>query len=254
MAIEILASVGKNGVNRQDDVQEIQQALNKVKPDEGGPTAKLVEDGLSGPKTVAAITAFQQQHGLTADGRVDPGGQTLAKINAVIGASVSASIAFGPNANRNVVSTYTLNVLEDVLAAAGLTSLRIESTARTPEDQARIMFDNIETKGIKSQYDLYGTNGEKVIDVYAAEKKAGKAPSEIKKSMVEKILELGPANVSKHLSDPAILNVIDVAPSSISNKPAFVTAAKADKRISNILTPDDQDPAYHLEIPQPKPN
>lgn len=256
MTITISASVGKNGTNNRSDVKTIQQALNKIPPAQGAPNPNLNEDGLIGPKTISAITVFQDHHGLPADGRIDPNGQTIAKINSLLAGEPGSSIFinFGPNAKQDVVSEYTRGVLKDILAAANLTSALITSTARTPEDQARIMFNNIEAKGVEHQKNLYGPFGDKVIDVYVAEKAAGKTEAQVKAAMVAKIYALGPSNVSKHLADPDLMNVIDIAPSSIANKPAFESAVQAEvtnERISKFLTPDDNDPAYHLEIPQP---
>ncbi|HYP07315.1 MAG TPA: peptidoglycan-binding domain-containing protein [Bryobacteraceae bacterium] len=83
MAKTIVASVGLNGVNRKDDVLTVQRLLNQVPASSGGPTVALKDDGISGPKTRAAIQAFQVKHfGFKgADSRVDPNGQTLAKLN-----------------------------------------------------------------------------------------------------------------------------------------------------------------------------
>ncbi len=83
MAKSISASVGLNGVNRYDDVVVIQKLLNQVPVIEGGPSPLLVVDGICGPKTRGAIQQFQlKQFGWSgADGRVDPGQQTLARLN-----------------------------------------------------------------------------------------------------------------------------------------------------------------------------
>ena len=83
MARTISASVGLNGVNRPDDVTTVQLLLNKVPTDQGGPAPPLVVDGICGPKTRAAIQKFQLHHfgWAGADGRVDPGQQTMAKLN-----------------------------------------------------------------------------------------------------------------------------------------------------------------------------
>ena len=76
-------SVGVGGFNRKDDVLKIQQLLNKIAPGDGGPLPPLAEDGLAGPKTNGAIRAFQQFHRVASDGRVDPGGPTLKRMNEV---------------------------------------------------------------------------------------------------------------------------------------------------------------------------
>lgn len=83
MTREISASVGINGINHADDVVTVQKLLNNVPEMNGGPKVKLKIDGICGPKTKSAIQAFQLKHfGWSgADGRVDPGKQTLAKLN-----------------------------------------------------------------------------------------------------------------------------------------------------------------------------
>jgi hypothetical protein len=72
--------------NLPDDVATVQYLLNKVPVSEGGPAAALETDGVaSGPNftaTVQAILRFQQhQKGLSQDSRVDPGEETLARLN-----------------------------------------------------------------------------------------------------------------------------------------------------------------------------
>lgn len=71
----ITQSVGKNGINKVSDVKVVQRALNSHHQE----PALLTVDGLSGPRTVAAIEEFQARvlgfkH---PDGRVDPGGKTF---------------------------------------------------------------------------------------------------------------------------------------------------------------------------------
>jgi peptidoglycan hydrolase-like protein with peptidoglycan-binding domain len=74
----ISSSVGKGGVNQHHDVQTVQTLLNdnlrKL-----APLNELNVDGISGPNTLAAITAFQGRVvGMPQpDGRVDPHGPTL---------------------------------------------------------------------------------------------------------------------------------------------------------------------------------
>lgn len=79
----ILASVGLHGKNLDPDVRTIQELLNKVPQDQGGPKVPLEVDGKCGPLTRGAIQRFQLHHfGWSgADARVDPGQQTLAKLN-----------------------------------------------------------------------------------------------------------------------------------------------------------------------------
>jgi hypothetical protein len=161
------------------------------------------------------------------------------------------SIVFGPNAKSSDVSPYSLGVLQDVMSAANVAKLTISSTQRSPADQARVMFNNLETQGVATQRRLYKPPGQAVIDVYVAGKAANEAADAIKAEMTAKVIALGPETVSHHAADPKILNVFDVAPSSVADVDAFQTAAKADSRVSKFLTPPN-DPGLHFEIPQPQ--
>jgi hypothetical protein len=92
--IGISGSVGAGGFNKPDDVRVIQQALNEVDPGQGGADPKLKVDGWIGPKTIAAISKFQLANLGWADGRIDPHGPTLAKLNTLVSlTSVLTAIA-----------------------------------------------------------------------------------------------------------------------------------------------------------------
>lgn len=157
-----------------------------------------------------------------------------------------------PARDANTVSLYSKKVLEDILKKAGITQVTITSSARTAQDQARIMYGNITRHGVAHQKKLYGPYGDKVIDEYSSLHAAGKSQADIISGMSAKITSLGPGNVSKHAADPKKLNVVDIAPSSINLalRKKFEAAVKADTRVSKFLTPPG-DPAYHIEIPQP---
>jgi hypothetical protein len=164
---------------------------------------------------------------------------------------MAVEIRFGKNAKKENVTNFSLQVLEDIMQAAGLSRVLISSTSRTPADQARVMFNNIESTSVAAQKKLYAAAGDAVIDEYVKAKKAKKTPNEIKAAMEARIIAIGPTKVSHHASDPNILCVFDVAPSSVAKKAAFEKAVKADKRVKTFITPP-LDPGYHLEIPQPK--
>jgi hypothetical protein len=162
------------------------------------------------------------------------------------------NIVFGPNAKSADVTDFTLTVLRDIMRVADVAKLTITSTQRSPQDQARVMYDNIERDGVARQKALYKPAGQSVINAYAAAKAAGKPPDEIKAAMLAQILKIGPEKVSRHAADPKVLNVFDISPASVAHQNEFVAAAKKDNRVAKVLTPADNDPAFHLEIPQPK--
>ena len=158
-------------------------------------------------------------------------------------------ISFASSANAKAVTDTALRVLREICAKACQTSATITSTARSVEDQARIMYDNIGRDGVASQRRLYAAAGDLVIDVYEAEKKKKSSRSIIEAAMVGKINELGPANVSNHLAQGAAICTIDVAPSTIleKNRAKFLEEAAAHPNIVRLLQPPN-DPAYHLEV------
>jgi Putative peptidoglycan binding domain len=85
--ILISGSVGVHGANFSSDVVKIQDALNQVPTDKGGASPKLDVDGKCGPKTKNAIQTFQLKHfgWKGADQLIEPGKQTLAKLNEILG-------------------------------------------------------------------------------------------------------------------------------------------------------------------------
>jgi hypothetical protein len=166
-------------------------------------------------------------------------------------ASTNPAIAFAPTARPDDVTPYSRAVLSDLLRSCGIDRVVVSSTCRDPETQARVMYDNIERFGVDAQKHLYARPGRAVIEVYERRKHAGKSAGDIKAAMALKIRELGPTKVSRHAADPKILNVFDVAPSSIRDKRNFEEAVKSESRVSKFLTPPI-DPGYHFEIPQPK--
>jgi hypothetical protein len=148
------------------------------------------------------------------------------------------------------IPAYALDVLQQILTAAGVESCLITCTTRDPANQARIMFNNLEQFGVAAQKKLYKPPGQEVIDVYASMRAEGHTPDDVKAAMTAKILELGAQSVSKHCGDANVRSVFDVAPSSIptDQHQAFETAVSENTRVDKFLKPPI-DPAYHIEIP-----
>jgi hypothetical protein len=136
-----------------------------------------------------------------------------------------------------------------ILDACGIKEAIITSTKRSPQDQARIMFANLEQFGVEAQKKLYGAAGDLVIEVYAACKRAKLIPEQIKFAMQEKIEEIGPEKVSKHCSEDPRLDIFDVAPSSIPalKKTNFEMLVQDSTPVKKFLMPP-VDPAYHIEM------
>ena len=86
IAIEKPVGQGWQARNQPADVRTIQDALNRVtvKGVAGGPMPLLDVDGLCGPKTNAAILKFQKVQVGVSDGLVEPGKQTILKLNEIL--------------------------------------------------------------------------------------------------------------------------------------------------------------------------
>ena len=97
------------------------------------------------------------------------------------------------------------------------------------------MYDDvIIPHGVQYAYDLYGQYGDRVIDVYVQNR--NKPRQVVIGLMRDKILQVGPSNVSNHIS--SFLDVFDVAPSSVGNRMAFVAARlKANREVSGFILP-----------------
>lgn len=165
--------------------------------------------------------------------------------------TADVEIAFAKNAKADDVTPYSRTVLQAILKEARVRRVLVSSTRRDAAAQARVMFENLELHGVVKQKELYGAAGDKVIDTYASAKAQGKTPDQITAEMTAKIIAVGATNVSKHAADPAVLNVFDIAPSSVNDKVNFERAVEAERRVQKFLTPRQSDPGYHLEIPQP---
>lgn len=77
MDVTIKRSVGADGKNGKADTRKIQKLLNAIFP-----STLLSVDGDCGPKTIRRIKRFQKRFMAKPDGRVDPSGRTLKKLNA----------------------------------------------------------------------------------------------------------------------------------------------------------------------------
>jgi peptidoglycan hydrolase-like protein with peptidoglycan-binding domain len=88
---------GARGVRNLEQVKAVQQALQ----DKGHQTGDI--DGRMGPKTRAALRAFQQKEGLKSTGRADA--ETMAKLGVEAKTSAMHSSSPSPAASPRGVST-----------------------------------------------------------------------------------------------------------------------------------------------------
>lgn len=139
------------------------------------------------------------------------------------------------------ISAYSYKLLKTLPYYSG--NIHITSVARTPEEQAKAMLNNIKKNGVQSQLKIYAAPGDKVILTYSKDL----SDEANLRNMIAKILEVGPSNVSKHCADFSVLNVFDVSRSNLSNVQMLIKALDA-MGIRYIDEP--QNGCIHIEIPQ----
>jgi hypothetical protein len=106
-------------------------------------------------------------------------------------------------------------------------------------------------------YALYDSNGDAVVATYEASKALAKTDAQIKADMAATIdqIKITKPTAFRHTADFSKLQVLDIAPSSVSNPKLFnkATSPGTDSRIQLRYSPytNPYDKAFHLEIPQP---
>lgn len=171
---------------------------------------------------------------------------------------LNSNIKFsGSTARPQILSQNAVNVLNSIVKDVGLSKITITSTGRTPAEQARIMYDNLEAGKSSS----YKSAGQQVIQVYKDMTKAGTySPEEIKTKMEQKVLEVGPTNVSKHTADPSQMNAVDfgigglqndLTPDQLNKLKGYLTKLENEGVITRFLNPENNpgEAAFHIEIP-----
>ncbi|PUA26333.1 MAG: peptidoglycan-binding protein [Cellvibrio sp. 79] len=206
----ITKSVGAKGANERVDVIFIQSALNAHANFHKATIPPLKVDGRCGLKTIEAIKIFQKDYvGIkNPDSRIDPNGKTLRYLTmylttpnltakkplqlstSLIGFdNINVTYSSDIDENRRIVSSYAINVIKIALKECGMNQAVITSTLRTPEDQAAIMYKNAKAN-FEKQKDLYGKNGDDVLEVFKENKSKPKDEViELMKDKIEKLLE-----------------------------------------------------------------
>ncbi len=171
-------------------------------------------------------------------------------------------LTFGANANSEVVPDNMIDIIKDGLRAAGVPAGSISSTARTPADQARAMFNNLVNpkntvaENVKYQIEeVYKTKpGTEIVKFFVTLTK-DKTLSEIlaeaasiKASMVEKIESIGPEIVSNHCADFTKKTVVDVTANVFSKENGALFESSTKPRVTKFIDERKGNKAYHLEL------
>ncbi len=217
----ITFSVGRGGVNMPADVAAVQDALDAL-AGQCSPRSMTALPGTLDMMTQFRIAAFQGRFlpMQAADGLIRPNTMAASILMAATPAKAvktkMVTYASDIPAASQIVDPYAIAVIEKALKAAKMTAAKITSTIRLAPEQAAIMYRNA-AANLTKQYQMYGPNGDAVLDVYKANQAKPKA--EVVKLMTAKIEELYAKGqpVSNHLSTPEkykSLNIIDIGVNS----------------------------------------
>jgi peptidoglycan hydrolase-like protein with peptidoglycan-binding domain len=130
----IMASVGRGGVNSRNDSMVVQKLLNSSLKTTAG-FRQLAVDGVAGPKTIEAIEMYQRNvlRWNRVDGRVDPGGKTIQALNqsGVGGPTIgqpAPPVGPTPGGNRQ---GHTPGVIPDNVGNLNLVVTRFKATSQS---------------------------------------------------------------------------------------------------------------------------
>lgn len=127
--MRLARSVGAGGANSRSEVAAVQASLNGIPGPLSGPEVPLATDGLVGPRTLAAIRRFQAGWIDVTDGRIDPGGPTLACLNAAVGAPSARSAGDLPARATGPAARSWGALGSAVIAATGFAAIRAAPAA-----------------------------------------------------------------------------------------------------------------------------
>jgi hypothetical protein len=159
------------------------------------------------------------------------------------------TVTFRSGVKADKLHELTIAFLKELGTKTSNNSIQISSAARTPYDQALVMYENCIKLGLASQYALYGRNGDKVLKIFERMRKERKRSSEIIAGMYREIIRIGPSKVSKHCVNLEVMNVVDIPFSSITNIKQFRAGLLQHKHnpIHNFLDETNNN-CFHIEL------
>lgn len=212
MATSLTGSVGKNGVNRDADVRTVQTLLNQ-NGQKFNLSRPLVVDGRVGPLTIGAIESFQAKVvGMRLpDGRVDPGGKTLAALHGSGGGSPApaASTTGRVTGKTAGVNAGIIKYLEAVAQHYGL-EVHVTSGKRNPTEQASAMWGGWGQHLERGNVYIYLRNNPTIrqeLDGYYNQAHAAGASAAVKaaaqQAFTNKVVSIA-GSLSRHLTGEAV--------------------------------------------------
>lgn len=251
----------KYGASELQDVIGSIRCVQQLLVNAGQSVGKKGVDGDAGASTVTAIKNVQKEIGVPETGYIEYGDATWNHLKGISQPLIEAAkaslkpqleppmkpeeVKLSLKGAAKALKATSEAILREILAKAGEGDVAIVNTERSAEEQASIMYLNIEAYGPKVNAKRYKTPAKaaEVVKAYEDAKAANKTKEEIIGAMLLVINRVGAATLSGHCaSNPAI----DIHPSSIKNKGKFEQVIKADPRVTVICPPKDT--TYHIEF------
>ena len=152
------------------------------------------------------------------------------------------------------INSHYQQVIVEIIGDTGINYVNVTDLSRTARDQAKAMYNCSEVNKCAQ----YGSEGRKILAVYAELKKQGASKETIVDKMTEKAREVAETARKKgqlqHMFDDVM--AIDLSKRKVPGKvtviehgDAFVTNCNAHPQIKRCFGPGHRDPlAFHLEI------
>ncbi len=219
IAISKPVGQGQLARNLPDDVKIIQEALNgvTVMGVVGGPMPFLAVDGIKGPKTQAAILNFQrvQVKSINADGLVEPGKQTILRLNEIVAPvskfDLNAKLAASLPLVRAALSAAIQNLRAVITSGPGTPGpaalaedrlnrhfrLNTVDASRQSEGRVNLFETYSEMALVVNQPDLFGMFG--AIDAFDVDPRNAKIALTTAQGVFEPPLKDGADNPARHV-------------------------------------------------------
>ncbi|RDU61724.1 hypothetical protein CQA53_09805, partial [Helicobacter didelphidarum] len=155
----------------------------------------------------------------------------------------------------NLISKYSIDILKQLGRDSKNHILTITSIARTPQQQANIMYNLIVSNGVSHVRGIYSNKVYSVINAYQQLTQKDKSKNDIIKAMEQEIERLVPLGYFQHCQDSKVKNVFDISVRRLKNPNDFLNIAQRYQSNHQGFRIIDETinkaPCFHIEITQP---
>ena len=260
----LCASVGRGGVNQDEDVRLVEALLDRRDSEIGQASAvrtpaRLRADGECDARTIARIEQFQRDALGVAhpSGRVDPGDATIAALSSPptsVSLPPPASSSASDGARARIVGgplpAPASRVLIEILDSAGVRRVEVVLRSRSVVEYAAAAYDeaaSIAGAGVDGQTEPASVE---LVEVVRAHPNAPR--DEVVALLADRIHSVGASAVSSEIDEREC--VFEVKASSVprAQHPAFLAAIRAHADVTRVVAPPSAQ-GFRISIPRDTP-